>query len=267
MAKQPELRPAIISAMADVDVAAAADHTATWLRSSSDEDQSTRLIASLLTHQGGAAALAGALAQQGLNPKQASHCRQVLTAAAVTDPSLMLVVNRALGISTQPQEYDRDWIQVLAGEVASQGSAERGRKVYELKILNCAGCHKVGGEGGDIGPDLSSVGRAMPVDRVIEEVLWPMRQIKEGFRALNVITTDGKVYHGIKVDENATELVIRDAVSHQDRRIAKRLIDERLDAGSLMPTALTAGLSRSDMRDLICYLTRLDGFTGQRPAN
>ena len=263
---QRGLRPAIIQAMAEIDLAAAADHTAAWLRSSTDQQDGILLLAPLLMHQGGAVALAEALGKTEFSKDEASRCRHVLTAAAITNPSLMLVVNRALGITAQPQEYDLDWIHALATEVNSQGNAERGLVVYKSKILNCSNCHKVGGVGGEIGPDLSSVGRVLPVDRVIEELLWPMRQIKEGFMAIHVITTDGKIHQGIKSNENATELVLRDAISHQDRRIAKSVIDEWVEAGSLMPTALTAGLSRTDLRDLIRYLSELDGYTGQREA-
>ena len=128
------------------------------------------------------------------------------------------------------------------------------------KILNCTGCHQIGGVGGDVGPDLSSVGRALPLDRILEEVLWPDRNIKEGFQAVNVFTFDGKIYQGIKVSEDASVLVLRDAIAHQDRRIATGNIETRSAAGTLMPSALTSGLPRRDLCDLFRYLSELDGY-------
>ena len=261
----PDLQPAIIAALSEINIAVAARQTAIWIQKTTDEQKTIDLLTPLLIHQRGTTALAEAFGQVPFDRSTARRCQQIFTAAGISDPSLLLVVNRALGLTTQPQEYDPQWIQNLVEEVNHQGDARRGRAIYRSKILNCASCHKIDGTGGDVGPDLSSVGRALPVARIIEEVLWPNRQIKEGYIAIHVTTSDGKIYQGIKVFENPTELVLRDAISKQDRRIATGMIEERTDAGTLMPSALTSGLRRQDLCDLIRYLKELDGFGNSNP--
>ena len=67
-------------------------------------------------------------------------------------------------------------------------------------LANCATCHKIAGEGGVIEPDLSAVGRSLPLDLIIEAVLWPKRQIKEGF-LLRKSPTDGDEFQGYKLKE------------------------------------------------------------------
>lgn len=131
--------------------------------------------------------------------------------------------------------------------------------MFQSSLLNCAACHAVYGDDGKVGPDLSSVGRGMPVDRIIEDVLWPARQIKEGYVSITIVTKEGRIFQGIKVSESPHEIVLRDAVSKEDQRIPWREVDDFEAAGTLMPSSLTTALNRSDLRDLIAYLSKLDG--------
>ncbi len=89
---------------------------------------------------------------------------------------------------------------------------------------------------------------------IIEAVVWPKRQVKEGYLATTVTTTDDEFYQGYKVKESKEELVLREAASGKEIRIPKLRIQERADAGTLMPDGLTAGMTQSELRDLIAYL-------------
>lgn len=61
-----------------------------------------------------------------------------------------------------------------------------------------------------MGPDLSSVGKSLTPELIVEQILWPDRQIKEGYVAVRAITDDGHIYTGLIVTQSPTEMVLRD---------------------------------------------------------
>ena len=135
--------------------------------------------------------------------------------------------------------------------------------MFFSKLANCTACHRVGDVGGDAGPDLSIVGAGRSPELLVESVLWPNRQIREGYQSVLVITDRGGVFTGYRLKETADELHLRDTTTHRVRRIAKSGIERVAEAGSVMPTGGTASLTRDELRDLIRYLSDL-GRT--RPA-
>ena len=92
------------------------------------------------------------------------------------------------------------------------GDAGRGRALFaDPKRLACARCHRVRGQGGDIGPDLSDIGGKFDRALLIESMLDPSRQIVEGYRTTTIATKDGRVVTGIARDESAAGLTLVDA--------------------------------------------------------
>ena len=59
------------------------------------------------------------------------------------------------------------------------------------------------------GPNLTAVGRGMTPELITESLLWPRRQIKEGYFLSTVTTHDGKLLSGYKVSEDDKSLVLR----------------------------------------------------------
>src|SRR5262249_10481622 len=80
--------------------------------------------------------------------------------------------------------------------------------------------------------------------------------IKEGYHSLVVATKDGKVHTGIKVREANGELVLRNA-EDQEIAIPKNSIDEQTNGGSLMPEGLADPLTRTELVDLVRFLSEL----------
>ena len=119
-----------------------------------------------------------------------------------------------------------------------------------------------GGIGGGVlavlsGPDLSALGTAQPVDFIIGAILEPQKEIKEGFTSISVVTREGDEYQGYQVRESADELVLRDVLQNRELRLRKDAIKERANRGSVMPSGLVDTLSRTDLRDLVRYLSDL----------
>ena len=147
------------------------------------------------------------------------------------------------------------------------GDAARGRALFhDREGLGCVKCHRVGGEGGEVGPDLSGIGAQFDRGQLAESVLYPSRAIREGYQATTVATADGRVLSGLVRSESVDSLTMRDAEG-RDHEIRKADIEERKSgAGSLMPEGMQVGLSPQGFADLIAYLVSLRAAPdGPRP--
>jgi putative heme-binding domain-containing protein len=140
--------------------------------------------------------------------------------------------------------------------VRAKGNAQHGGEVYRRAELACITCHKIGDQGGQIGPSLDAIGSAQPLDFIIGAVLDPQRELKEGFETWEITTRDGKVRAGLVVAGGTQEMTVRDAAGVEER-IAMAQVATRKLIGSLMPVGLTDRLSREDLRDLFAYLAQL----------
>jgi putative heme-binding domain-containing protein len=139
-----------------------------------------------------------------------------------------------------------------------RGDAARGRSVFaDTARAGCLRCHRVGGEGGDLGPDLSNVGGKFSREHMIESILEPSRQIVEGYRQSVVALADGRVLTGIVKSETAEGLTLVDAESrvHVIRR--SEIEERKAVESSAMPEGLAAGISPAEFADLIDYLQGL----------
>src|SRR5438309_2242387 len=144
----------------------------------------------------------------------------------------------------------------MIADVAKHGNPARGEAIYGRKDQLCQKCHAIAGAGGQVGPDLASIGAGAQVDYLIESILLPNKAIKENYHSLVITTKDGRLFTGIKVRETNTELVLRNA---EDKEIAIPVgtIDERTTGCSLMPEGLADTLTRAELVDLVRFLSEL----------
>ena len=84
-----------------------------------------------------------------------------------------------------------------APAVAVAGNAERGRAVFKRV---CAKCHRLGGEGTAIGPDITDV-RNRPRDALLHDILDPNRKVEPRFMAYSVVTTRGRLFNGLFIGD------------------------------------------------------------------
>jgi putative membrane-bound dehydrogenase-like protein len=130
------------------------------------------------------------------------------------------------------------------------GDATRGRAVYERR---CASCHRFGGAGHAVGPDLVSVQNKSPADLLVA-ILDPSREAQPNFIAYNVVTDKGAIYNGIIAAESAAGLTLRRAEGKEDK-ILRSQIEEITSTGkSLMPEGLEKDISPDQMSDLIAFI-------------
>lgn len=160
------------------------------------------------------------------------------------------VLRGRLLLSLEPGEIEK--VRKL---VATKGDPKKGKELYlNTKVLACATCHRMEGVGGAIGPDLTRVWDTMTLDKVLESIIEPSKEIKEGFQTYRVTTTDGQVHSGLKVKETDDEVVIRDA-NGRDIRIPKDETEGVTAAKtSLMPDNAVSLLTYEQFIDLLAFL-------------
>jgi putative heme-binding domain-containing protein len=251
-----QVRAAAMKAISSVDLSLAVQLAVEQIPAIANEGEMSDFLLPLVNRQGGANLLAEALEKVALQADQAKLAHRALSAVGHDESALIAVLNRALGVTAGTPEYSPELVERLAATV-SQGDSERGRQVFLSKLANCIACHKVAGQGGDIGPDLSVLGSAVPAPQIIESILWPNRLVKEGFAATRVVTTEGQIFTGYKLKETADEVQLRDINTREVRRIPREDIEDTTDVGSVMPAGLTIGMTDAEFRDMIRYLAGL----------
>jgi putative heme-binding domain-containing protein len=158
--------------------------------------------------------------------------------------------------------YDPATVKNLLAEARAEGDARRGALVFQKPQLACISCHKIGRQGGSVGPDLSKVATCLTPEQIVEAVLWPNRQVKEEYKAVLVVTSDGRSHQGYKERESKAEVILRDPTNDSKIRIARNTIEEEREIGTLMPEGLAAGMTRTERRDLIRFLLELGRTRG-----
>lgn len=153
--------------------------------------------------------------------------------------------------------FPPDAIPRLLAEARASGNAEKGAEVFAAAQFGCVSCHKVGKQGGAVGPELTAVGNCLKPEQIVEAVLWPRRQVKEGFEAVAVALTNGTVVQGYKTSETDSELVLRDANTGRAVRVARPEIEAVRALGSLMPEGLAEAMSPVQRRDVVRFLLDL----------
>lgn len=155
-------------------------------------------------------------------------------------------------------------VAALVEEAQRDGDAARGASVFTDLKFSCFTCHKVGEQGGDIGPELTNVGGTLSPEDIAASVLWPKLSIKEGYEAFAVSLDDGRMIQGYKVEETPKKLTLRDAASGKTLSAPTDEIEEMQSIGTLMPEGLAEAMSQQERADLIRFLADL-GKPGAAP--
>jgi len=141
------------------------------------------------------------------------------------------------------------WYGKLTPEVLSKAEPAKGRAIFDR---TCSACHKLFGEGGIIGPELTG-GERGNVGHWLDNILDPNGLIGQGYELHRIEKKDGTSITGMLAAENDDELILR--MVGVETRVPKKDVKSNLALGnSMMPEGLLSGLSDEDVRDLIGYL-------------
>lgn len=217
----------------------------------------SQLLAQFTQRKAGPDSLATALDRTPATRDNARLALRWLHSTGLQPANLVAAFNKAAGFDVEPLRATSEFVAKLGAEVRSRGDATRGREIFCRADLACVNCHSVGGEGGNIGPDLNAIGSGQPLDFIIGAVLEPNREVKESFEAVEVTTKDGETYTGFRANAGDGEFALRDTVRNEVIRIRQDRISQQRNIGSVMPDGLFNQFTREELIDLFRYLAEL----------
>jgi putative heme-binding domain-containing protein len=144
---------------------------------------------------------------------------------------------------------------------AGGGNPYEGRKLF---TMSCGLCHKLFGQGAQIGPDLTPYKRD-DLDTMLTNIVNPNAEIREGYETYLVSTKDGRTLSGFLADKDNRVVVLR-GLDGVNQVLAQDQISEMKSTGtSLMPQGLLSALAEQQLRDLFAYLQSAQPLVGEPP--
>jgi putative heme-binding domain-containing protein len=128
-----------------------------------------------------------------------------------------------------------------------------GKKAF---ATHCAACHQIGGEGGKVGPNLDGIGNR-GLDRLLEDILDPNRNVDAAFRATTLDLADGRSLTGLLLREEGAVYILADAEG-KEQRIPKDDVEKKtVTAMSPMPVNVAEKIPEDEFYHLLAYLLEL----------
>jgi putative membrane-bound dehydrogenase-like protein len=135
-----------------------------------------------------------------------------------------------------------------------KGDPVHGKKIYEER---CMLCHRLAGEGHNLGPDLVTV-KNSGKEKLLVNILDPNREVRPEYVSYIIETKGGESLIGIIANETTSSITLRQPYGKEDV-IPRANIKKMLSQGqSLMPESLEAGLDPRDLADLIEFIETAD---------
>jgi putative membrane-bound dehydrogenase-like protein len=152
-------------------------------------------------------------------------------------------------VASDKAAYDK-YRAVLTSDALANADVIMGKKVFNQV---CGSCHKMYGEGGDMGPDLTGSNRSDP-EYILLNVIEPSAEIQDDYRMVVINTRDGRTYTGNLISENQRQITLR--VVGQDPVIINKSSIQSKDVTevSMMPPGLFENLTEKQIVDLMGYL-------------
>ena len=140
--------------------------------------------------------------------------------------------------------------ELLSDRAVASADAGNGRLVFQQ---SCGTCHKMYGEGGDLGPDLTGSNRA-DLEYILSNMLSPSEVIQDDYKLVVITTQDGRTYMGNVSGEDDRQVTMR-VVGQDDVIISKSSVQSReVTPNSMMPEGLLQALPDQKVLELVAYL-------------
>jgi putative heme-binding domain-containing protein len=200
-------------------------------------------------------------------PKADVSLDQARAAVGLNDKAVTALVEKHFGKLAPATAGEKQariaWLNLVINR-KGVGDVAKGKALY---TKHCAACHTLFGEGGKVGPDLTTADRKNRTF-MLTHVVDPSGYIRPEYVAFQVNTLDGRALTGIVTEpagESVTLLSVVDNVP-QKTVVAKRDIDTMIaSAVSLMPEKLLDTLADAEVRDLFAYISS-DAPKAAKPA-
>lgn len=134
------------------------------------------------------------------------------------------------------------------------GDPIRGEAIFFSENANCATCHRVGDQGGEIGPNLSGIAANHSPAQIYRDIEAPSSEIDPEYLPYTVAMNDGRVFVGMVRAEGSDliEVIGADAEAVQVER--SEIEEIQTVSTSIMPVGLAGAIGQADLRDLLAFL-------------
>ncbi len=192
------------------------------------------------------------------------HAQKKLPTDLVADAGRLLrnssyidLRNKAMIAFPAPGKIDPKKLPSIEQLLSRKGNVLHGKQLLAASIKNdmlCLKCHSIRGIGGQIGPDLSVIGKKASKQDLFESILNPSKAIADQYLNWQIETTKGLSLVGLIVEETPTAITLRDG-NGKDTKINKKDIESRVKSPtSLMPDNLLVYMTEDDLVDIVAYL-------------
>jgi len=147
--------------------------------------------------------------------------------------------------------------RVPTREMVEGGDPKAGREIFFDRLdVSCARCHAVKDKGGTVGPPLTVVGKDRTREQILESILFPNREIVQGYGQTLLQMADGAIEAGRieKETEGEIHLILSDG---SRKTVAKARVTARKAGLSAMPEDVSKALTKREIRDLVAFLSSL----------
>jgi putative heme-binding domain-containing protein len=152
------------------------------------------------------------------------------------------------------KEWTMAELEPALPNAAHNRSFKRGKEAFTA--AQCALCHRMGNDGGAVGPELTAVAARFNRRDLLENVVLPSKVISDRYQSWIITKRDGEDVSGVIAEETADKLVLMiNALTQERESIPKKDIKERrVSTLSAMPEGLLNTLNREEILDLVAYL-------------
>ena len=137
-----------------------------------------------------------------------------------------------------------------ASAIKLEGEATRGQKLFKKLCINC---HKVKGEGYDVGPKLASITNKTK-EALLASIIDPSGAVDANYFNYSVLTADGRTFSGKLETETATSITLLAAEGKRTTVLRDNIEMLKASRKSLMPDGLEQNLELQDVADLVQYV-------------
>ncbi len=186
----------------------------------------------------------------------------LLTAAEKQALGQLLTAKPAEMISSEPETVRPvvkqwtmdDWKNVTAADLENRNLAT-GAEMF--KVGQCYKCHRLSGEGGSVGPDLTAAGRRFSLADMMVTLIDPSKEVSDQYRATIFQMDDGRLVTGRIANLSGKNYMVQTNMldpgnfSHLN---SDQIVEMKPATVSMMPTGLLDTMSREEILDLLAYM-------------
>lgn len=239
------------------DLEAAAIQAVNILSEIEDPELAELIFSAYRKTEEGPKILAKALNGKNIAEPIASAGLKVIQTSGLHLPELDKVVREAGNITSIGTDMKPEEKAQLIEDAIATGNYYRGQQIYRKSELLCAACHRINKMGGLSGPDLSTIGSFMTPPAILDAILHPNNDIKQGFETVLLTKNNGEIISGLLDRKTHNATLIRLANNEIIEVPAAEIAKIDVSPISLMPTGLTRNLHKDELKDLLAYLMSL----------